>query len=115
MRQSNSYIIIYAAILTVVCGGLLALAAEGLKEKQLANVALEQRKNILATVMEIKDGDDVNALYSKNVKEYVIGYDGNIIENVKPGQLNLTAEWKKPTQQRQLPVYELETQPIVLK
>lgn len=106
MRQSNSYIIIYAAILTIVCGGLLALAAEGLKDKQQANVALEQRKNILSTVMEIKDGDDVNTLYKKNVQEYVVSYDGNPVEGVDPTKIDLTAEWKKPAQQRQLPVYE---------
>jgi Na+-transporting NADH:ubiquinone oxidoreductase subunit C len=89
-----------------VCGGLLALAAEGLKERQQTNVALEQRKNILSTVMEIKEGDDVNALYKKNVQEYVVDYSGDIVEGVDPSKVNLTAEWKKTAESRMLPVYE---------
>ena len=56
--------------------------------------------------MDIKDGDDVNALYKKNVQEKVVGYDGNIIEGVEASKINVTAEWKKPAEQRQLPVYE---------
>jgi Na+-transporting NADH:ubiquinone oxidoreductase subunit C len=84
VRQSNSYIIIYAAILTIVCGGLLALAAEGLKEKQQANVDQEQKKNILSTIMELKDGDDVSAIYDKllPVYEFKSETDPNKIEYV---------------------------------
>jgi Na+-transporting NADH:ubiquinone oxidoreductase subunit C len=106
VQQSNLYIIIYAAILTIVCGGLLALAAEGLKEKQQFNVALEQKQNILATVVELKEGQDVNVLYAQLVKEFVVDYQGNIKEGIKPQNVNLAAEYKKPAEQRLLPIYE---------
>jgi Na+-transporting NADH:ubiquinone oxidoreductase subunit C len=92
-----------------VCGGLLALAAEGLKEKQQANVDQEQRKNILATVMDLKDGDDVNVLYAKNVNAYVIDFNGNKVEGVDPGKLNLAVEYKKAPKDRRLPVYEFRS------
>ena len=36
----------YAGILTIVCGGILAVASEGLKEKQQFNIDMEQKKNI---------------------------------------------------------------------
>ena len=65
MQQSNFYIVIYSAVLTIVCGGLLALASEGLKEKQQFNIDLEQKKNILSTVITLKEGDDVNAVTKK--------------------------------------------------
>ncbi len=55
VRQSNLYIILYAAAITVVCGGLLAFASQALKPLQDANVELERKQNILATVMEIKN------------------------------------------------------------
>lgn len=110
MRQSNLYIIIYAAVLTIVCGGLLALAAEGLKEKQQFNVALEQKRNILSTVTEIKEGDDVNALYAQQVNEFVIDHQGNVKEGVKPQDVNLAVEYKKAAEQRLLPVYEFKSQ-----
>ena len=61
MRQSNLYIVIYAGVLTIVCGGLLALAAEGLKEKQQFNIDMEQKKNILSTVITLEEGVDINA------------------------------------------------------
>lgn len=110
MRQSNIYIVIYAAVLTIVCGGLLALASEGLKERQQFNVALEQKKNILGTVVEIKEGQDINALYAKSVNEFVVDYQGNVKEGVKPQDINLAAEYKKPPQERSLPVYEFKSE-----
>lgn len=110
MRQSNLYIIIYAAVLTIVCGGLLAFAAEGLKERQQFNVALEQKMNILSTVTAINEGDDVNALYAKRVNEFVIDYEGNVKEGVKPQDVNLAVEYKKAPEQRLLPVYEFKSQ-----
>jgi Na+-transporting NADH:ubiquinone oxidoreductase subunit C len=96
----------YAAILTVVCGGLLAFAAEGLKEKQQANIALEQKQNILATVMELKEGDNVIDIYGKHVKAFVIDYNGNVQEGLKAEQVIVAAEYKKAPKDRLLPVYE---------
>lgn len=110
MRQSNSYIIIYAAILTVVCGGLLALASEGLKEKQQANIDQEQKKNILSTVMELKDGDDVNAIYDKRVNAYVVDFNGKKVDGVNPAKLALKPEYKKAPKDRMLPVYEFKSE-----
>ena len=108
MRQSNSYIIIYAAILTIVCGGLLALAAEGLKEKQQFNVDQEQKKNILSTVMTLKDEDDVNAIYDKSVSAYVIDFNGKKVEGLNPAKLALKPEYKKAPKDRMLPIYEFK-------
>ena len=108
MRQSNSYIIIYAAILTIVCGGLLALAAEGLKEKQQFNVDQEQKKNILSTVMTLKDEDDVNAIYDKSVSAYVVDFNGKKVEGLNPAKLALKPEYKKAPKDRMLPIYEFK-------
>ena len=82
MRQSNLYIVIYAAALTVVCGGLLALASEGLKERQQFNIAQEQKKNILGTVMELPEGDDITKLYADNVSEFVVDFEGNVKDSI---------------------------------
>jgi Na+-transporting NADH:ubiquinone oxidoreductase subunit C len=110
VRQSNLYIIIYSGILTIVCGGLLALAAEGLKEKQQYNVDMEQKKNILSTVIELKDGDDINAVYSKKVKAFVVDFQGNVKEGMQPKDVNLAAEYKKAPADRLLPVYEFKSE-----
>lgn len=108
MRQSNSYIVIYSAILTIVCGGLLALAAEGLKEKQQYNIDMEQKKNILSTVITLDEGADVNALYSKRVKAFVVDFEGNVKDGIEPKDVNLAVEYKKAPADRLLPVYEFK-------
>jgi len=110
VRQSNQYIIIYAAILTVVCGGILAAASEGLKEKQQFNIDMEQKKNILSTVITLEEGVDVNDLYSKRVRAFVVDAEGNVKEGMQPKDVNLAAEYKKPTNQRILPVYEFKNE-----
>jgi len=96
----------YAAILTVVCGGLLAFASESLKEKQQANIALEQKQNILSTVMTLKEGDDANVIYAKKVRAFVVDYNGNMVEGKKATDISVEAEYKKPAKDRMLPVYE---------
>jgi Na+-transporting NADH:ubiquinone oxidoreductase subunit C len=98
----------YAGILTIVCGGLLALAAEGLKEKQQFNIDMEQKKNILSAVITLEEGVDINALYSNRVRAFVVDADGNVKDGIKPKDVNLAAEYKKPAAQRLLPVYEFK-------
>ena len=110
MRQSNLYIVIYAGVLTIVCGGLLALAAEGLKEKQQFNIDMEQKRNILSTVIAIEEGVDINQLYSRRVKAFVVDFQGNAKEGMQPKDVNLAAEYKKPREQRLLPVYEFKNE-----
>jgi len=109
VRQSNLYIIIYSAILTIVCGGLLALAAQGLKEAQDKNIAQERRQNILSTVMELKEGDNIEEIYNQRVNPIVIDYNGNIKEGMKPAEVDLAVEYKKSARERLLPVYEFKS------
>lgn len=99
--------ILYAAVLTIVCGGLLALAAEGLKDEQQANIALEQKLNILSTVMELGEGANIEQIYSSRVKGLVVDYQGNVKEGLAPGDVSVASEYKKPGRERLLPVYEI--------
>lgn len=110
MRQSNGYIVFYAAAITVVCGGLLAFASQSLKPLQDANVELERKKNVLSTVIELKEGDDINAIYSAKVKESVITFDGNVKEGVKAVDVDIAKEYKKNPKDRLLPVYEFRSE-----
>ena len=110
MRQSNLYIVIYAAILTIVCGGLLAFASQTLKPRQDANVEIERKQNILATVMELKKGDNIEQIYATRVKEMVIDYAGNIKEGVAASKVDITKEYKKKPEERLLPVYEFRNE-----
>jgi Na+-transporting NADH:ubiquinone oxidoreductase subunit C len=106
VRQSNLYIVLYAAAITVICGGLLAFASTSLKEKQDANIALEQKKNILSSVLTLTETDNIVDIYTQKVKGFVIDYDGNVKEGMKPEQVIVASEYKKAPKDRLLPVYE---------
>lgn len=110
VRQSNGYIILYAAAITIVCGGLLAFASQSLKPLQDANVEMERKQNILATVLQLKEGDDINAIYAAKIKESVIDAKGNIKEGVKAIDVDVVKEYKKNPTDRLLPVYEFRNE-----
>ena len=107
MRQSNLYIILYAAGLTIVCGAALAFASISLKDKQDANVALEEKTNILSTVMTLEEGANIEAIYAKRVRAFVIDYNGTMKEGMTPKNVSVASEYKKKPQERLLPVYEI--------
>lgn len=86
------------------------MASEGLKERQAFNVALEMKKNILATVMDLQEGQDVTAIYADRVSEFVVDFDGNVKEGVNAQDINLAVEYKKPAKDRLLPVYEFKNE-----
>jgi len=109
VRQSNLYIILYSAAITIVCGGALAFASISLKDEQDANIAHEQKKNILSSVLVLEEGADVEALYTKSVRSFVIDYDGNVKPGLKPEEVVVASEYKKPAKDRLLPVYEFRS------
>ena len=110
MRQSNLYIVLYASAITIVCGGALAWASEGLKEKQQANIEHERKQNILATVLNLKASDNVEEIYQKRIKSFVIDFQGNLKDGVKPDEVSIASEYKKAPDQRLLPVYEFRSE-----
>lgn len=68
--NSNSYTIIYSAIIVVVVAFLLAFVYQALKPMQEANVALDQKKQVLYS-LNIRGLDNATAedTYNKVVKE----------------------------------------------
>lgn len=110
MRQSNLYILLYAAAITVVCGGLLAFASISLRDKQQANIEHERKQNILATVIELKETDNVEEIYGKRVKEIVIDFSGNVKAELKASDIDIAKEYKKKPEERLLPVYEFRSE-----
>ena len=68
--NSNSYIIIYSAILVVVVAFLLAFIFQALKPMQGANVALDLKKQILYSLnIRGLDGKQAEEKYAEVVKE----------------------------------------------
>ena len=67
--NSNSYIIVYSAILVVIVAFLLAFIYQALKPMQDANVALDIKKQILYSLnIRGLDGSEAEAKYAEVVK-----------------------------------------------
>jgi Na+-transporting NADH:ubiquinone oxidoreductase subunit C len=108
--HNNRYTFIYAAILTIVAAVLLALAAEGLKPLQEANVRLEKMANILkAAKLDVSDNSILEETYKKSVQELVVGVDGNIREGVSAFDIELRDEFRKTPEEMNLPIFVYTT------
>lgn len=111
MRQSNGYIIGFAALMTVVLGGLLALAATALKPAQQEAVKLDTRSKILSAVMDLEEGADVNAIWEERIDSKIVNIDGDVVERNEKGEaitaerIDVGREYKKPAEERLFPVF----------
>jgi len=75
--NSNTYIILYSAVLVVIVAFLLAFVFKALKPMQDANVALDVKKQILYSLnIRGLDGQEAEAKYAEVVKEEQENADG---------------------------------------
>ena len=77
--NSNVYIIIYSIVLVVIVAFCLAFVYTALKDKQEANVALDVKKQVLASldVREFADDADAEAQYKAIVKDEKVVDEAN--------------------------------------
>jgi Na+-transporting NADH:ubiquinone oxidoreductase subunit C len=80
--------ILFALVLSLVCGGLLTLASTGLMEYQLRNVALDKNKNILKSVGLLDDSksypaEAVARLYEDHIRQMWVDGEGNVVQEQK--------------------------------
>ena len=81
--NSDVYAIIYSAVVVVIVAFLLAGVSSALKPMQDANVALDKKKQILAS-LNIKDVADADAEYKKFIKsDYILC--GDSVKSEKGG------------------------------
>ncbi len=114
MQQSNTYIIIFSAIMTIVIGGLMSLTSVVLKPMQNKQVELDTKKKILGAVMDIssiKEPNEILALYDQRVNSAVVDIDGSPIELDENGnpmiaeKVNVQKNYKVEPEERLYPVY----------
>ena len=91
--NSNSYIIIYSAILVVIVAFLLAFVYQALKPMQDANVALDVKKQILYSLnIRDLDGAEAEAKYAEVVKmENVIDGRKNYVCKINGEYINVVS------------------------
>lgn len=75
--NSNSYIIIYSAVLVIIVAFLLAFVFKALKPMQDANVALDKKKQILASlnIRGLSDSEAVEQYKKVVLADYIIQKD----------------------------------------
>lgn len=114
-KNSNTYIIIYATVMVVVVALILAFASLSLQGKQNANVENEMKGAILQSIGEARDVATVkdktayiNEQYSKYITDaFAVNTKGDKIDGANAFELlkNLQAEYAKPADQRELPIF----------
>lgn len=116
MRQSNGYVIGFAIVLTIVLGGILALAATSLREPQAVAEKLDTRTKILSAVMNIEEGDDVNAIWEERITSLVVNIEGDVVTTLENGEqlvadkIDIGKEYKKAPEDRLFPLYKFMNQ-----
>lgn len=88
MQQSNTYTLLFTAVVTIILGILLSLAATSLKERQDLNVAIDIKKNILRSLgfsesdSEPWTQEAVIDIFERNIDSFVIDDKGNKIPDL---------------------------------
>lgn len=112
MQQSNTYIIVFSLILTIVLGGLLSGVSQVLGPRQKKAIDLDTKKQILGAIPSEKDkiaamkGDEVIERYGEVIQSYVADHEGNLIDGVVAEDVNIEKNYKLPVSGRQLPVFK---------
>ena len=86
--NSNSYTIIYSAILVLIVAFLLAFVFQALKPMQDANVQLDQQKQILFALNQNRDMSNEEAVKLWKqiiIADDIINADGKVVEAGKQG------------------------------
>ncbi len=112
-QQSNTYIIVFSAITTIVLGGMLAMANQLLKPRQQKMVELETKRQILGAVTEVKGmkGKQILDYYEQTIEGIVVDINGKRVEKDDKGdsviadKINVAANYKKPPEERLYPVF----------
>lgn len=111
-RQSNTYTIIYSAVLVIVVGVVLSVVYQALRPMQVENIANDTKRQILAAARIVPEkNQSVAEIFSSHIeKSYIVDTEGNIVDsNVNAFDVNIGLESKKPASERLLPVFECAT------
>ncbi len=107
--NKNSYTFIFAIIMVIVVGSVLAFAATSLQPRQYENARQEKMQNILATVGIETDRAGAEALYKQHiVEEIVLDSEGEVREGVEAFDVDLAKELKREPLDQNFPLYLAE-------
>ena len=94
-KESNSYVVVFAVTVCVVCSAALALTFNGLKSQIAANKAFDKQKNVLKAVgywdpstEGEKSRAELEELYSETIERVVIRReDGAVVRDMSEREI----------------------------
>jgi Na+-transporting NADH:ubiquinone oxidoreductase subunit C len=107
--NSNAYTFIFAIIMVVVVGSVLAFAATSLQPMQYENQRQEKMQNILATVGIETDRAGAEVKFKEFIKEEVVlDYEGNVKKGVDAFDIDLAKQIQREPLDQDFPLYIAE-------
>ena len=110
-KNSNTYQILYAAVMVLIVGTVLAFIYMALKPKQNENIANDTRKQILSA-LHIASPDDshVKEVYEKYIiQDLLVDKEGNILDSAKNVAFNVDMKKNVKLAERDLPIMKCKT------
>ena len=107
-KNSNAYQIIYAAVMVLIVGTILAFVYMALKPKQDDNIANDKRKQILSAVhiTPAADGAIEQTFNKYIVAGYLLNKDGSIADSAQNVAFNIDMKNNIKLEERKLPVFK---------
>lgn len=115
MQQSNSYIIIFSIVLTVVCGLLLSGSSQLLGPIQQKAIELDTKKQILGAVMSADElgnmsPEEITAYYESHIASTVVNIEGEEVTEVEgtavtAETVDIGSNYKRTPEERLYPVF----------
>lgn len=105
-KNSNIYQILYAAVLVLLVGSVLALIYMALKPKQNENIANDTRKQIMSALhIAAPDDSKVKETYEKYIiQDLLVDRDGNVVDSAKNVAFDVDMKKNVKMTERLLPV-----------
>ena len=110
MQQSNTYIIVFSVVLTIILGLLLSGTSQVLGPLQQEAIALDKKKQILGAVISADEiasmtPQQVNEFYSNRISATVVDLSGKEMSGIEAEKVEIAKDYKRPADQRQYPVF----------
>ena len=107
-KNSNIYQIIYAAVMVLIVGTVLAFIYMALKPKQDDNIANDKRKQILSAVHITPASDDaIEETFNKYiVAGYLLNKDGSITDSTENVAFEVEMKNNIKLDERELPMFK---------
>ena len=104
--NSNGYTFMFAIIMVVVVGSVLAFTATSLQPLQNENVRQEKMQNILASVGVDVERSESEKLYNQYITETIsLNSDGSVNEQADAFTVDLGKELRKSAKDQVFPLY----------